>query len=209
MASATATPRQPTRQQTLAELGSDRLPALGFLELSSIARGLYLTDTILKKAPVRVIASQPVSSGKHVILYTGDVASVEESHRAARDEGQGTILKEILIPGVHDQLAPFLDSLWSSEMTSAPVQEAIGIVESLSLTGAILATDRVLKSARVALCRLRLGQGIGGKAYFVFTGRQEEVEAGLDAARESLTALESLCRVELIARPIEEAWVHF
>src|SRR6185437_5238715 len=94
------------------ELGSSKVPALGFIELSSIARGLYLTDTIVKKAPVRVIASQPVSSGKHVILYIGDVASVEESHRAALDQAGGTLLKQIMIPGVHERLAPFLDSIW-------------------------------------------------------------------------------------------------
>src|SRR6476619_2979146 len=89
------------------------LPALGFLELSSISRGLFLTDVVLKKAPVRMIASQPVSSGKHILLYFGDVASVEESHRAALDLADGTILKQVLIPGVHEELAPFLDSIWT------------------------------------------------------------------------------------------------
>jgi microcompartment protein CcmL/EutN len=192
------------------DLKSDlELPALGFLELSSISRGLFLTDTVLKKAPVRVIASQPVSSGKYVLLYFGDVASVQESHRAALDLVDGTLLKQVLIPGVHEQLAPFLDSLWNLTPQRAAVEEAVGIVESVTLAGAILAADHALKAARVSLCRMRLGQGIGGKAYFILTGRQEEVEAAIDAARLCLTGLESLGRVDVIARPQEEALVYF
>ena len=191
------------------DLGSYKVPALGFIELSSISRGLFLTDVALKKASVRIIASQPISSGKHVLLFMGDVASVEEAHKAALELGDGTVLKEVLIPGVHETLAPFLDSLWNFEPTRSAVEEAVAIIESTTLAGAILAADYALKTARVSLCRMRLGQGIGGKAYFVITGRQEEVEAGADAARECLIRFESLCRVDVIARPQDEALVYF
>lgn len=192
------------------ELGSDATPALGFIELSSIVRGLFVTDVALKKAPVRIIASQPISSGKHVLLFMGDVASVEESHAAALAAVDGTLVRQVLIPSVHPQLAPFLDSLWSTtEMKTEPVLDSVGLIESSSLAGAILSADAALKSARVALCRLRLGQGIGGKAYYVLTGRQEEVEAALESARASLTQLDSLGRTDLIARPAEEALAYF
>lgn len=195
----------------LDEIGTHSVPALGFLELSSISRGLYLTDIAVKKAPIRVIASQPISSGKHILLFVGDVASVEEAHRAAIDAADGTVLKQVLIPGVHEDLAPFLDSLWTSANDSlrAPTGEAVGIVESTTLAGAILAADEALKSARVVLCRMRLGQGIGGKAYFVITGRQEEVEAANEAAQACLRRLESYVRVDAIPRPQEEALVYF
>ena len=109
------------------ELGSAGVPALAFLELSSISRGLFLTDAVVKKAPVRIITSQPVSSGKHVLLFMGDNASVEESHREAVAKADGTLLREVLIPGVHEQLAPFLDSIWSSDPSrgfGAPAQAA-------------------------------------------------------------------------------------
>src|SRR3954462_14893838 len=101
------------RTMTLNELGTDLVPALGFIELSSISRGLFLTDVAVKKAPVRVIASQPISSGKHVLLFVGDVASVQESHQAALALADGTVVRQILLPGVHEELAPFLDSLWT------------------------------------------------------------------------------------------------
>jgi microcompartment protein CcmL/EutN len=197
------------RTMTINELGTDLVPALGFLELSSISRGLFLTDVVLKKAPIRVIASQPVSSGKHVLLYIGDVASVGESHRAAIENADGTVLKEVLIPGVHPELAPFLDSIWSQLPTRNPVGEAVGIVESSTLAGAILAADRALKAAQVSLCRMRLGQGIGGKAFFVLTGKQGELEAALEAAKETLSQLDSFVRNDLVPRPDAEALAYF
>ena len=190
-------------------VGTPEVPALGFIEFSSIARGLYVTDVVVKKAPVKILTSEPISSGKHVLLYVGDVASVEESHAAALAEGSGTILKQVLIPGVHEELAPFLDSLWSQEVGASLGGDSVGIVESSSLAGAILAADRALKAARVTLFRMRLGKGIGGKAYFVLSGKQDEVEAAVEAAHECLKTMESLCRVEVVRRPETEALAYF
>jgi len=197
------------------ELGTASVPALAFIELSSISRGLYLTDTVLKKAPVRVVTSQPVSGGKHVLLFIGDVASVSESLEAAIAATDGTLVKQILIPGVHEDLAPFLESLWSAPTYGEPTLvgprdgDSVGIVESATLAGAILAADRALKAANVTLCRMRLGHGIGGKAYFVLKGTQASVEAAIEAAQESLKENETVGRVDLIARPQEETLAHF
>ena len=190
-------------------LASCETPALAFIELSSISRGLVLTDVILKKAPVRVITSQPVSSGKHVILFFGDVASVEESYKAALEQADGCVLKQVFIPSVHTGLVPYLDSLWEQDPTSRTIGDSVAIVESTTMAGAILAADRALKTANVILCRMRLGQGIGGRAYFVVSGRQEEVEAAGDSARLSLQETESLARVDVIPRPLEESAVYF
>jgi len=184
-------------------------PALGFLELSSISRGLFITDSILKKAPVRVITSQPISSGKHVVLFFGDEASVEESYKEGVKEAGSYLLKKIFIPGVHPEIAPYLDSLWTQNAKSSEPDETVGIIETDSLAAAILSADQALKMADVHLCRMRLGQGIGGKAYFVLTGKQDEVEAAVEAAEQSLSRLESLVQKDIINRPTNEALVHF
>lgn len=196
-------------RKNLSHLGSFEVPALGFLELNSISRGLFLTDVIIKKAPVKVIASQPISGGKHVLLFMGDVASVDESYRAALVESEGTILKNVLIPGVHPKLAPYLDSLWTLDAAWKAPGESVAIVESSSLAGAVISADAALKAANVSLCRMRLGQGIGGKAYFVLMGRQEEIEAAVDSAQNVLSDLESLVRTDIIPRPEESALNYF
>ena len=184
-------------------------PALGFLELSSISRGLYLTDVIVKKSPITVISSSPVSSGKHVILYFGEVAEVEEAHKAALEAAEDCLLKQILIPGVAPELVPFLGAIGETAMGQPGPRDSVGIIESTNLSGAILSADRALKTARISLCRMRLGQGIGGKAYFVIRGAQEEVEAAVESAKFCLAELESLARVDVIPQPQAEAVVHF
>ena len=191
------------------KLGSDELPALAFIECSSISRGLFLTDIAIKKAPIKMIVSQPVSSGKHVLLFYGDVASVEESREAVIESSDNCVIKDIVIPNVHPQLSPFLDSIWSQNNRNFEVGDSVGIIESQTLSAAILSADQALKAAEVSLCKMRLGQGIGGKAYFVLTGRQEEVEAANESAQNCLKSLESYLRVDLIARPDQDVLEHF
>ena len=45
--------------------------------------------------------------------------------------------------------------------------EAIGIMESFSQATMILAADAVLKAANVEAIELRLGNGLGGKAFLL------------------------------------------
>lgn len=199
-------------------LGSAEAPALAFLEFSSISRGLYVTDVAVKRAEVRILFSQPVSSGKHALLFAGDVASVVESHAAAVAAGDGTIVRDILIPGVHADLAPFLqkhlgaangEARTETLMDALDSADSLATCESSTLAGAVLAADRALKTAPVRLIRMRLGQHIGGKAYFVIAGAQSDIEASADAALRSLIETESLARVDVIPRPEAQAVAFF
>ena len=49
---------------------------VGFLELGAIARGIQTADALLKKAIVDIVFAQPVSSGKYLIGFTGEVEEV-------------------------------------------------------------------------------------------------------------------------------------
>src|SRR5678816_768079 len=56
-------------------------PALGLIESNSIARGIVVTDQMVKRAPVELVLRRTVSPGKHLTLVTGEVADVEEAMR--------------------------------------------------------------------------------------------------------------------------------
>lgn len=185
-------------------------PALAFFEFSSIARGLFLTDQAIKKAPIQVLVSQPVSSGKHILLFQGDIASVEESYRVVDTLSEGTLLKKTFIPGIHPDLQEFLESGWPPEVTNIPSAfDSIAIIESLHLSAAILAADKALKISPVQLCKLKLGQGIGGKAYFIISGGLDDIQASLAASEDILKSLESFVRSDLIPNPDREAMPFF
>src|SRR6266545_4512691 len=61
-----------------------RGPALGLLELSLVARGVLTADALVKRAEVELVASRPVSGGKHLVILAGGVEEVGEAMSAVR-----------------------------------------------------------------------------------------------------------------------------
>ena len=45
--------------------------SIGFLEFSSIAKGIEAADTVLKAAAVDVLFAHPVCPGKYSLLFAG------------------------------------------------------------------------------------------------------------------------------------------
>ena len=174
-------------------------PALGVVETSSVARGLVVADAMVKKAPVELVLARPVSSGKHVILVSGDVACVEEAMAIAREIAAATLVDRLLLPQAADGVLAALRE------TPPPPRDgdALGIFETASIASSLLAADAACKAAAVVLTELRLGDGLGGKGYFVFAGEHADVEAALAAAEQATPAAMRLGR-ELIARPHDD-----
>jgi bacterial microcompartment shell protein len=174
-------------------------PALGLIETNSIARGLVVTDHMVKKAPVQLVLRRTVSPGKHLTLVTGEVADVEESMRAGMESAGHTLVDRLELAQVADELLAAL------RRNAAPPGHdgALGIFETFSVASSLLGADAACKAAAVRLCELHLADGLGGKAYFVLCGEQADVEAGLYAAETAIPTGLLLGR-ELIARPHDD-----
>ena len=71
-----------------------RGPALGVLELSSVARGVVTADAALKRAPSVLVSSRAVSGGKHLVIVEGGVAEVEESMAAGRAAARASVSRQ-------------------------------------------------------------------------------------------------------------------
>lgn len=177
-------------------------PALGLIELKSIARGIATMDGMIKKAPVDILMAKTVSSGKYVILVTGDVASVEEATRIGIDLAESYLIDSLFIPYIHEQIVPGIQNIFSKV-----VPDSIGIVETQSIASTIRSLDIALKTAQVTLIDLRLGSGIGGKGYFVLTGDLSEIQAAISSSRELLMEENKLLQTEIIPRPHNETSV--
>jgi microcompartment protein CcmL/EutN len=172
-------------------------PALGLIETSSIARGLVVADAMVKRAPVELVLARPVSPGKHLALVTGAVADVDEAMRAGVESAAHTLVDRLELAQVADELLAAL------RRQATPPQGSVGIVETFSVASSLLAADAACKAARVTLAELRLADGLGGKAYFVLSGEQADVEAALFAAETAIPTGLLLAR-ELIARPHDD-----
>lgn len=172
-------------------------PALGLLELQSIARGVTVADALVKRAAVQLHLNRPVSPGKHLVLCSGEVAEVEEAMLAGRAQAGSSLCDELLLTLVHDEVLAVL-----RRKVKLPLSEelSLGIVETLSAASTLRGADAACKAAEVRLHELRLCDGLGGKGFAILVGEQDMVEAAL-ATVESILLPGLLLSVELIARP--------
>lgn len=175
-------------------------PALGILELGTIARGIRTADAIVKRAQVTILASRPVSGGKHLIFLRGEVAEIEEAMAAGREIAEGSLVDSLELPMAHEQIWPLCPEPVSGDWDGDDV--AAAIVETDSVCAAIAAADAACKATDVLVRDCRLAVGIAGKAFFTMTGELTELEAAADAARE--VAGPRLIALEVIPAPAAE-----
>lgn len=134
--------------------------AIGVVEFVSIARGIYTADQMVKVADVDIITASSSCPGKFITIVHGEVSAVEDSVRVGERLAEGYFVDSMIIPNVSPEVFPAIMG------TSMPEKiQALGIMESFSQATMILAADAVLKAANVEAIELRLGNGIGGKAF--------------------------------------------
>jgi microcompartment protein CcmL/EutN len=180
----------------VSRVGADVEPALGLVELESIAKGLVVADALIKKAQVRLYISEPMTPGKYVLLFRGAVAEVLESFEAALETGGALVLDKLVLTQVHQSVLMGLDGTFEA----LGAHDSLGIVEAHTLAATVLAADTALKRADVKLTHLHLAKGIGGKGWFTLAGAQADVEAALEGAAAALEP-RLLVATELIQRP--------
>lgn len=151
------------------------METIGFLELSSIAKGVEAADAILKAAEVELIFAKAVCPGKYNVMFTGEVAAVQAAMDAGAALGGECVVDSVVIPRVHPQVIRAIN-----QATEPGEVNAVGIMEFFSITAAVNAADAAVKAADVDLIDVRLGLGIGGKSFVVLTG---EVAAAREAVR--------------------------
>lgn len=171
-------------------------PAIGVLEMHSIARGYVALDAACKRAVIEVLRAEPVSPGKYWLALAGGEAEVEESLSAAVETAGETLIDHVLLPAAHIALG---EALATGRVVHAAL-DAVGVLELGSIAATVRAGDAALKAAAVTLVDLHLARGIGGKGYLVITGPLSDVEAAIDAGSDAAGA-SWLVRREVIPNP--------
>jgi microcompartment protein CcmL/EutN len=151
-------------------------PAVGLVELDSIAVGFAVADLMVKKAPVTVVEASPICPGKYLILVTGDEASVAEAVDSGINYAPERVVDKTVIPNLHPGVVPAIAGVSEiGELVS------LGVVEVFAVATAIRAADAAVKEAEVSLIEIRVASGLGGKCYFTLTGELPSVEAAVAA----------------------------
>lgn len=159
-----------------------KYPAIALLELSSIATGITCGDMMIKQSPIGVIKSGTVHDGKYLILIGGSVASVEEAYYKGISVADDTIVDQLFLPDVHNQVH---DAILGQRNICD--REAIGIIETTSVAATIQSADKAIKSTNIEIVEIRLADHLGGKAFAIFSGEIEDVQAAVEVAHEKTT----------------------
>ena len=149
-------------------------PAIGFLEVSSIAKGIEASDAILKKAQVELLLTTIVPRGKYLVMFGGAVADVEQSLEAGLETAGASVVDHFLIQNAHPQLAGAIKG-----RVKVPEIEAVGLIETKEVASAIFAGDAAAKAASVTLIEAR--NQPGAKGLVVLTGEVGAVRAAVAA----------------------------
>ena len=172
--------------------------AIGMVEFNSIARGIYVADQMVKISDVEIATAAPTCPGKYIAIVYGDVAAVEASVKIGERMAEEFFVDSLLIPNVDAGVFPAITGATMPQRI-----QAVGIIESFSLATMIVCADAVLKTAEVEAIELRLGNGLGGKSYFTFTGDVAAVKAGNDAGVAIAQEHGLLVNAEVITSPSE------
>ena len=172
------------------------MDTLGIVDSRSIAAGAEITDAMLKAAPVTLVRASVICAGRLLILVEGDREAVETALRAAEGTGFHLAGKYAISP-VSQQVQAAL-----RRQPSPMGGRAMAVIECRNAADGIMAADTAVKKADVSLMRLVMGQGIGGKSYFVLTGDVAAVREAAQAAADALG--KSLQQMVVIPQPDAE-----
>ena len=170
--------------------------SIGLIELSSIAAGFLVADTMLKAGNVRLILSRSICSGKYMVLIGGETAGVESAVTAGAEAANGCLIDKFVVANVHPDVIAALGRTTPMEPTGA-----LGILESFNVATLLQAADACAKAANVTLMEIRLAMALGGKAFVTLTGDVGSVQASVAAGRQVIADAGVLVNAIVISRP--------
>lgn len=189
-----------TRTDHNPELRSDVTmgPAIGLLELCSVARGIEIADAILWEADIELLFASSVQPGKYAMLFSGSVDDLQAAVRKGAELAADDLVDHLLISQIHPQVE---SGLRRCDGQIEGTLDALGVIETASIAAAILAADAALKQSAVDLLELRIANGLGGRSYFSVTGEVSDVRSAVLSGSKSAEASGMLLRQVVIPRP--------
>lgn len=149
-------------------------PSIAILEFDSIAHGIRAGDAMAKRSPLDVLRAGTVHPGRYLVLAGGLTADVEEAVLAGTATAGSSLIGCTFLPDVHPDVVAAIGG------ARRGATEALGVIETSTVTAVVEAADAGVKNAEVVLRELRLADDLGGKGYVLFGGTVSEVEAAVE-----------------------------
>lgn len=173
--------------------------AIGGVELSSVAKGFEAADAMLKTSDVTLLLSRTICPGKYIILVSGEVGAVNAAVEAGAGKAAHALVDNFVIPNIHPEVFPAIEgSVVVEEL------EALGVIESFSVSALIEAADAAVKAGSVKLIEIRLAMALGGKAFVTMTGSVAAAETAVAAGAAVVAKRGLLVEKVVIPQPRKE-----
>lgn len=177
--------------------------SIGLIELSSVATGFLVEDTMLKAGSVQLLLARSICSGKFLIVVTGDMTSVQASLLAGAGVAGASLIERRQISRVH----PMVLAAVSQSVEIDPKElRSIGVIETFSAASIIDAADAAIKAANVTLLRIHLAMALGGKGFVLMAGDVSSVQAAVEAGSRAAAEDGMLVGRAVIAAPAPELY---
>lgn len=175
--------------------------AIGFLETTSVARGIQAADEMLKAASVELLMARPCCPGKYLVMIAGNVGAVQNAVDCGVRVTDEFLVDSFTIGSVHPAIFNAI-----AACTPIETRRALGIIETYSAAAAIVAADGAVKAADIELIEIRLAAGLAGKSFLTMTGDVGSVDAAVEAGLRALSEHGMVLSHVVIPSPSPELW---
>ena len=175
--------------------------AIGMAEFTTVPAGIAATDRMIKTAEVTVLEAQTVCPGKYMVILSGELSAVNAAVESVKTFHSDKLIDSFILGNPHESIFPAIYSTSKVEKV-----DALGVMETFSVTSAIVAADAAAKCANVELIELRLARGMCGKSYLMLTGSVAAVTAAIEKASTEASDRGMFLDDTVIPNPDKKLW---
>jgi len=174
---------------------------LAIVEFKSTARGLFVTDAMLKAADVKLVLASSLCPGKYLTIVEGETSAVESSLRIADEIGGMHVYSSEVLNAINSKV---IDAI--SGKLGEHSMEALAVIESMQMACLISSADDVSDAVPVEFVDFRLARGCGVNSFYIFSGRYSSVEEGARRASQFLKEKGALLACRVLSGPDREVF---
>lgn len=174
---------------------------LAIIEFKSVARGIYVTDAVLKSASVNLVLSTSLCPGKYLTIVEGETGALENALKTAEETGGMHVFSIEVLNAVNSEVIAAISGRLSQNN-----YEALAIIESMHMASLISSADDVIDAVPVEFVDFRLARGCGVNSFYIFSGDYSSVAEGARRAEEFLKEKGALLACKVLSGPDREVY---
>ena len=171
---------------------------IAVVEIKSIARGVTVTDGMVKAARISILLATSLCPGKYLTIIEGELDALDSAVKIAEKLGGRHIFSSVIIGRLN---ARVFEAIGGKHIDAL---NALGIIESMHIADLINSADIAVDSAEVDFVEFRLARGCGVNSFYIITGDISSVSESVNNAAGFLGKKGSLIAKKIITNPGRE-----